>query len=117
MKFVTITANCISDNSGDFLRFDAELNNKLFISTKQRLNVNGFADGNATWGKIHYSICLSVRDESKGLAGISWDDKDTMTANILNRRIDEGVSFTVSSAHGDFIYQITKVVSMSNNHG
>lgn len=109
MKAVTVTAVCFFEGIKDSLTFDVELDNEGLINTKKRLAINAFADGHATWNKDHYSICLYVHDETQGLAGIAWSDRDTMTANILGRRLTVGESFNVTGAHGEFHYEITTV--------
>lgn len=112
MKAVTVTAICIFEGIKDSLTFDVELDSREFINTRQRLTVNGFADGHATWNNDHYSICLFVYDKDKNLAGITWDDRDTMTADILNRRIVVGEYFHLTSAHGTFRYEITTITAI-----
>lgn len=93
----------------DEMVFDAELDESGVINTKRQLVINGFADGRATWNHDHYGICLYVHDEERNLAGIVWDDRDTMTAKILGDKLRVGKSFEVKSAHGDFDYKITAI--------
>lgn len=109
MKKVMITAVCTDKGMEDSMGFSAELDEASFINTRRKLDINGFADGYATWNGLYYSICLFEWAGEDDMAGIAWNDCDTMKANLLNRRIEKEQKFTVFSAHGEFTYIITAV--------